>query len=303
MREKNLRVDELSPPWTVKKVVRWTAGWFEDKEVTGTPRLDADLLLAHVLGASRMELYTQMDEELSDEQLGRFKQCIKRRAAGEPVAYLIGYREFRNLRLRTDDRALIPRPDTETLIDVVLDILPDAGELDDPWRVAEVGTGSGAIALALADERPDLRLAATEISEEALSLARENVGHHNAGDRIELFAGDLLEPIPETWRPLNLVVANPPYVAEDRLEDLSESVQEFEPTEALMAGPDGLDVIRRLIPAARGALEPGGWLVFEFGYDQGDQVAELLEDAGFTSVEIHTDLGDRDRVASARVPD
>jgi len=160
---------------TIKKVVRWTTGWLEDRDGTETPRLDADLLASHVLGISRVELYTQMDEELSDDELTTFKQLIKRRAAGEPVAYLIGYREFRNLALRTDDRALIPRPDTETVIDVVLELIPAADALDDPLRMADVGTGTGAISLALFDERPDLRIAATDTSEEALSLARENI--------------------------------------------------------------------------------------------------------------------------------
>jgi len=300
MREKKLRVEELSAPWTIKKVVRWTTGWFEDRDVTETPRLDADLLASHVLGISRVELYTQMDEELSDDELTTFKQLIKRRAAGEPVAYLIGYREFRNLALRTDDRALIPRPDTETVIDVVLELIPAADALDDPLRMADVGTGTGAISLALFDERPDLRIAATDTSEEALSLARENIDGHDAGNRIALFHGDLLEPIPDRWFPLDLVVSNPPYVAESERDELPTSVREYEPVEALMAGEDGLDVIRRLIPSATDALADGGWLVFEMGHQQGEAVEELLDEAGLEEIEIHQDLGDRDRVASAQ---
>ena len=299
MREKKLRVDELTAPWTAKKVVRWTAGWFEERDVTETPRLDADLLLSQVLDASRVELYTKMDEELTSDQLGQFKQLIKRRAAGEPVAYLVGHREFRKLDLKTDERALVPRPDTETLIDVVLELL-SSYEGETPYKVAEIGTGTGAIALALVDENDDANVVASEISEEALQLARENLSLHDAETRVALFHGDLLEPIPDEAFPVDFVVSNPPYVAEDEYRELDETVREFEPAEALLAGDDGLEVIRRLIPAAEEKLKSGGWLAFEIGHQQGDSVRELLEEAEFEEVEIHQDMGDRDRVAVGR---
>jgi release factor glutamine methyltransferase len=193
---------------------------------------------------------------------------------------------------------LIPRPDTEVLVEVALEHLPEDTEL----RIADIGTGSGAVALALAEERPQAHLLATDISREALELASENAGRQELDERIDFEAGDLLEAVPEPWRPLDAVVCNPPYVAEED-PDVEIDVRDFEPDRALFAGPEGLDVIERLVPQAFAALKPGGWLFFEIGYRQGEPARRLLEEAGFEDVAIRTDYGDRDRVAVGRRPE
>jgi len=296
-REKKLGPGELGPPWTVLKLLRWTTGYFEQRDVTGTPRLDADLLLGHALGLDRVELYARTDQKVDDESRRAFRQLVKRRAAGEPVAYLVGHKEFWQLDLTTDDRAIVPRPETEVVVEVALDRLPEPnGEL----RVADIGTGTGAIALALARERPALALAATDVSREALELAGENAEAHELGDRIELFDGDLFEALPEAWRPLDLVVANPPYVPERDRDEVTIEVRDYEPDGALFAGPEGLEVIERLVPAAREWLSDGGWLVFEIGHRQREAARQLLEEAGYTEIDIRRDYEGRYRVASGK---
>ena len=296
-REKDFGPGELGPPWTVLKMLRWTSNFFEERDVTETPRLDADLLLSHVLDVDRMDLYLKTDEEVPEAARDRFRAMVKRRAGGEPVAYLVGHREFWETDLKCDRRALVPRPDTEVLVETVVDTL----EADGDHRLADIGTGTGAIALALADEFPNATIAATEISSDALELAAENIEAHSASGRVTLLQGDLLDALPDDWGLLDAVVSNPPYVKEDD-PDVQQAVLDHEPAQSLLAGPDGLDVIRRLIPQAYEALRGGGWLFFEFGYTQAESVYTLLDEAGFEAIEIHQDYSDRDRVASARKP-
>jgi release factor glutamine methyltransferase len=297
-REKDFGPGELGPPWTVLKLLRWTAKFFEERDITETPRLDADLLLSHVLDVDRMDLYLKTDEEVPDAARDRFRALVKRRARGEPVAYLVGHREFWETDLKCDRRALVPRPDTEVLVETVIDTL----EADGDYRMVDIGTGTGAIALALADAFPDATIAATDISPDALELAAENVQAHHASDRVTVFEGDLLEALPDEWLPLDAVVCNPPYVKEDD-PDLQQAVLDHEPAQGLLAGPEGLDVIERLIPESFEALRAGGWLFFEFGYTQAEPVYTLLDEQGFEGIEIHQDYSDRDRVASARKPE
>lgn len=297
-REKDFGPGDLGPPWTVLKMLRWTSQFFEQKDVTDTPRLDADLLLGHVMDLERVQLYTKTDELVPDDERTEFRALVKRRAAGEPVAYLVGRRSFWQLELHCDDRALVPRPDTEVLVEVALETLPEDEEL----RVADIGTGTGAVALALASERPAWDIAATDDDAEALSLARENVEATELDEHVYLYQGDLLEAVPEPWLPLDAVISNPPYVA-DEDPDVEIPVRKHEPAEALFAGPDGLGVIRRLVPAAFEALAPGGWLMLEHGHRQGSPVRELLQEAGFEAVETRQDYGERDRVTLGQRPD
>lgn len=288
---------EGSESWTVLKILRWTTGYFE-KQGIDSPRVDAEVLLADLLEMERIELYANFNRPMVDDELAAYRKRIKRRAAGEPCAYIVGYREFWSITLQVDQRVLIPRPDTETLVREALDIIEEHA----PQTVVDVGTGSGAVAIALGSEHPDLQIAATDADEEALDVARQNVETHGLDETISLAHGDLLDAVDDDQKPVDLIVSNPPYVAETERDDLQPDVRDFEPTDALFAGEDGLDVIRRLVPDAFDTLAPGGWLLFEIGYRQGDAARDILTDAGFQHVEVIPDYGDRDRVAKGRRP-
>lgn len=277
--------------WTILKVLRWTQNRFEERGLR-TPRLDAEVLLAHTLAMDRIGLYTRHDQPLDTEELGRYRELIRRRLAGEPVAYLVGRKEFWSLGLAVDERVLVPRPETEILVEAVLKVL--AGR--SAPKVADVGTGSGAIAIALAHERPDAQLVAVERSPGALAVAQANVAAHSLA--VELIAGDLLEPLVGR-APFAAIVSNPPYVAEGDFEALPVEVRR-EPKEALLAGPDGLRVIRRLIADAPPLLEPGGWLALEVGIGQAAEVARGMGAAGLVEVAVQKDLAGIERVVLGR---
>jgi release factor glutamine methyltransferase len=272
-------------PWTTLAVLTWTSGRFTEKGIASA-RLDAEVLLAHVLGQSRVQLYTGFDRPLEEGELGAYRELIKRRLAGEPVAYLVGAQEFWSLPLAVDERVLVPRRDTETLVEVAL----RAGGT----RVADVGTGSGAIALALAKERPAALVVATDISEDALAVARANAA--KLGLAVDFRHGDLLAPLEGAF---DLIVSNPPYVPTTDLAHLAPEVQR-EPRLALDGGADGLDVLRRLVPAARAQLTPGGTLAVEHGFDQGPAVRALFAD--FESVTTTRDLAGQERVTEGKAP-
>jgi release factor glutamine methyltransferase len=249
-----------------------------------TPRLDAELLLAHALGASRERLVIDSRAELEPAQLARFDALVARRAEHEPVAYIVGRKEFRRITLSVDPRVLIPRPETELLVEVGL-TLPFGAS------VVDVGTGSGAVALALKDERPDLSVWATDVSPDALAVARENGLH--LGIDVAFIAADLLESPHLPARP-DAVLANLPYVAAGA--ELPADVARYEPAGALFAGEDGLDVIRRLV--AR--LPDVRLLALEVGIGQAQSVASLLADSRTNSIEIVRDLAGHERVVVAR---
>ncbi|MGM0554835.1 MAG: peptide chain release factor N(5)-glutamine methyltransferase [Myxococcota bacterium] len=290
---------ELGPPWTTLKILRWTQGFFEDKGLVDSPRVDAEVLLAHVLGLPRIELYAAFDRPMGPDELAEYRALIKRRLAGEPVAYLTGSRGFWSIDLKTDARALIPRPETEHVVEAALDFLE---EDDVDAAVIDVGTGTGAIALALADERPNIRVAATEIDPDTAALARENVEALEFGGRVEVVECDLFEEVSEDFFPADLIVSNPPYIAENERDEVMRDVHENEPHEALYAGEDGLDVIRRLVPEAAERLRSGGQLIVEIGYRQGDAVRGIFEDAGFDNVTVRKDYADHDRVVVGTRP-
>ena len=251
-----------------------------------TPRLDAEVLLAWVLGVPRAALYADPGRGLEPEEARRYADVAARRRDREPVAYITGRKGFRNLDLYVDHRVLVPRPETEHVVEAVLDLPAGA-------RVADVGTGSGAIALALKDERPDLAVVATDSSPEALAVAGINA--RRLGLDVELLEGDLLEPVAG---PLDAVVSNPPYVADGDYGRLAPEITRHEPAHALFAGPDGLDVYRRLAPAI--AAAGARVAALEVGDGQASAVGELLRDAGFASVEVVADLAGIDRVVVAR---
>lgn len=256
------------------------------------PRLIAEQLMSHVLKCPRLQLYVRFETVLEEEQLAPLRAGLRRLGAGEPLQYVVGDAGFMGHTFRVDRRGLIPRPDTETLIAAVL----ECGEL---WirpavTVADIGTGSGCVAVSLALGRPEARMLAVDLHEEALDLARENAALNGVAARIDFRQGDLLEGIGAAM--LDAVVGNLPYIPSADCANLPRHIREHEPMSALDGGPDGLDLIRRLVREARVVLKPGGWLFLEIGFDQGPAVVGWLGDNGFVNVAVRQDLGGRDRV-------
>jgi release factor glutamine methyltransferase len=279
--------------WTPLRVLEWTAGRFRERGLESA-RLDAEVLLAHALKTNRVGLYTGFDKPLAAEELTAYRELVKRRLAGEPVAYLVGEQEFWSLPLKVDARVLIPRRDTETLVEVGLKRVRSGGT---PCRrIADVATGSGAVALALAVECPGAVVIATDASEGALEVAAANVERHALGARVTLRHGDLLGPLAGE-EPFDLIVSNPPYVPRGEIDGLAREVK-AEPRAALDGGVDGLDLIRPLVAGAPALLAAGGMLAVEHTAEQGARVRALLEGARLGEVRTTKDLAGLDRVTS-----
>ncbi len=280
----------------VAEALRKTQEWFGERGIE-TARLDAELLLGHVLGLPRLALYTSFDRPLNRDETDAFRELVRRRANREPVAYLLGEREFYGRTFGVDARVLIPRPDTETLVDAVLEQLDD----DESGVVLDYGTGSGAIAITLAAERPSCRVLAVDLSPDALDVARANAATHGLEARVGFLRSDGLERVPARFRGgLVAVVANPPYIADDERGGLMPDVRDYEPAAALFAGRDPLLHYRRLAADASAWLAPGGLLAVEVGAGMADAVSGLCEGAGWTDVTVRADLGGIDRVVCAR---
>ena len=260
----------------------------------GSPRMNAETLLMFTLGCDRAHLYAHPERELSDDEQARYDAAIGERAAGKPSQYITGHQEFWGLDFVVTPAVLIPRPETEHVIETVL---PLAGAMARP-RIVDVGTGSGCIALALANELPRAEIVGVDISEAALEIARANAARLQLAKRVEFRQSDLLAAFAE--RPeFDLIVSNPPYVGESEPEKVQRQVREYEPKVAVFAGPEGLDVYRRLVPQARARLKPGGWLVMEIGFSIEAPVRALLE--GFEEPQVTHDLQGIPRVVAARL--
>ncbi len=280
---------DAQDPWTILRVLNSSRELFEKRGVD-SPRLDAEVLMASALSVERVMLYARYDQPLLPAELEKIRSLVKRRANGEPVAYILGEREFYSLPLHVSNKVLIPRPDTETLVEVALERI---ATIKDP-RILDVGTGSGAIALALKKERPDAVVTASDVSSEALAVARQNAAR--LGLELRCLESDLLASIDG---PYELVVANLPYIPSAQLPSLMREVKNHEPALALDGGPDGLALIRRLIADLPRVMAPGGIVALEAGHDQLEAVAALLGEASLVEIRVKKDYGGQPRVASA----
>lgn len=287
--------------WTTLSVLDWTTQRFTEKGITSA-RLEAQILLSHVLKLTRTQLYMQFDKPLADAELAAYRELIKRRLAGEPVAYLVGEHELWGIPLYVDENVLVPRPDTETVIEVARATLADRKA---PCRVLDLCTGTGAIALALAKELPAATVIATDVSAKALAVAARNVERNAKAiggepDRVTLREGDLFAAV-QGEAVFDLITANPPYIASAVIATLSAEVKR-EPVLALDGGGDGLAFYDRICGAAMAHLVPGGALVVEHGFDQADAVRARFDRAGFVEVALVHDLGKNPRVTWGRKP-
>ena len=284
----------MSHKWTIDSLLRWAAGYFDSRHID-SPRATAEILLAHGLGMARIDLYLRYDQPLTDDELGRFKTLVQRRVRREPVAYIVGEKEFWGLELAVSPHVLIPRPETECVVETILDRTL-ASKPARPQRVLELGVGSGAIVLALAKERPGNHYFALDRSVGALALARENARRHGLDQRIAFFAGNWFQTLAPAQR-FDLIVGNPPYIASGEMMHLAPEIRQYEPAGALDGGADGLTDIERIIQEAPGYLTPAGHLVLEIGYDQGEAVKVLAEATGkYLPPQVKSDYSGHDRV-------
>jgi len=282
--------------WTIQRLLTWVTEYLTQKGVDA-PRLSAELLLSHVLGLKRIELYTQYNKVVAQEHLDRLRDLVKRAGEHEPVAYLVGRTEFYSIEFEVTADCLIPRPETELLVQRSIESLR---RRTGPQQVCDLCTGCGIVAVAIAKNVPDAQVLATDISETALAVAARNVEKHKLQDRIELRHGDLFEPLVPQLDLFDLIACNPPYVSAPEYDVLDRNVKEYEPRLALYGGPDGLDAYRRIGENVGPFLKPDGVLLLEIGYQQGPAVRELLERTGvFAQSRIDKDLQGHDRVVTA----
>jgi release factor glutamine methyltransferase len=280
--------------WTLQALLLWCSKYFSDKALP-TPRLDAELLLAFALKLRRLDLYLQFERPMTENELAAVKALIKRRAGGEPAAYIMGQKEFYSRAFAVTKDVLIPRPDTEILVDEVLKFVPDK------MHGLEIGLGAGPIAITLLVEQPLLTMTAIDISEAALAVAKTNAEVHGVLDRLTLTHQDFLTDT-ATAKPLfDFLVSNPPYIKQSEMAELPMSVKAFEPHLALDGGADGLVFYRVIAERAKTLVKSGGFVAVEIGDDQGKSVSELFMQNGLNSVTVKKDLAGLDRVVVAQV--
>ena len=284
--------------WTIQKLLNWTSEHFKGKAIE-SPRLSAELLLSHVLQKKRIELYTNFDQIVIQQQRDKLRELVKRAAEYEPIAYLTGETEFYSLGFEITPDCLIPRPETELLVERAIDFLRQRSHKQ---LVCDLCTGSGCIAVAIAKNYPTAEIIATDISDAALKVAAKNVAKYQLSDQIKLLCGDLFEPLlPQLdMEKFDLIVCNPPYVSSVEYERLASNVKDYEPKQALFAGVDGLDVYQRICEKVDSFLKPDGALLLEIGYHQGRAVKNLLEKTtAFKKIKIEKDYHDNDRIIFA----
>ncbi|MDB5301644.1 MAG: modification methylase, HemK family [Phycisphaerales bacterium] len=287
--------------WTVRRILEWTAGYFTRKNVD-QPRLAAELLLGHVLNCPRIKLYTDYERVLSDKELAAFRALVQRAAEDEPIAYLTGRAHFFNLEFDVTRDVLIPRPDTETLVENVMQFVRHQPGMEAP-RVLDLCTGSGCIAAAIAHHIKSAVVTATEISPAAAAIARKNIDRLGLTGRVLVEEGDLFEPLNHMVdvRPFDMIVSNPPYIPTAQIETLDRSVKDYEPLQALDGGLDGLVIHRRILDQAPDRLVSGGRVFLEIAFDQGELATQVAQEyPAFEDVRLLKDFGGRDRVLTAR---
>jgi release factor glutamine methyltransferase len=288
-------------PWTIKRLLEWTAPFFARKGVD-SPRLCAELLLAHVLSVPRIALYTNYERVLDAKELADYRELVRRAGEQEPVAYLTGKAHFFSLEFQVTPDVLIPRPDTEVLVENVIRLARANGGIESP-RILDLCTGSGCIALALAANLKNAKLIATDIDAQAAAVARRNVEKLALADRVSILEGDLFSSLKSQTdpQPFHFVLANPPYIPTDQIAKLDRNVREYEPLAALDGGADGLSFHRRILADAADWLIPGGQVLLEIAFDQGAAALEAMAKHSFlTEARILKDYGGRDRVAAAK---
>lgn len=280
--------------WTVRSLLTWTTKHFQSKGIDD-PAKEARILLAHVLGCRPIDVLTRYDDQPTDAERQQYRDLIRRRLDGCPVAYLVGSKDFFLLTFEVTPAVLIPRPDTETLVQAGLAVLKGR---PNP-TVLDLGTGSGCVAVSLAHQVKAARVTAVDVSPQACEVARRNAARHGVGERVTVVEGDLFAPLPADAR-FDLVVSNPPYIPPAEIDALDAGVRNFEPRQALDGGPDGLTFYRRMAADAGRFLTPGGHLLVEVGWTQDAAVRELLTQAGWTVLDSVKDMGGRWRVVRAR---
>ena len=282
--------------WNIGRLINWTSQYLTESG-SDSARLDTEVLLSEVLGCERIMLYTRFEEDPGDNVRAKFRELVKQRAAGCPVAYLVGHKEFFSLKFKVTTDTLIPRPDTADIVQNVLDLTK--GNLVEPNAIADIGTGSGILAVTLARELPQVQFVASDISDAALTVARDNAAFHAVADRIEFRCGDLCTPLEN--QAFDVIVSNPPYVSEAEFEQCDRTVKEFEPRQALVAGPTGLEIYQRLVPEAKDRLHPNGWLVLETSPMLAESLKQLLAEQGYRNVDIKPDHSGNPRVVIGQV--
>ena len=282
--------------WTVRRVLEWTIGHLK-KHGSDTARLDAEVLLAYARGCSRIQLYTAYDEILPEAARQKMRDLVKRRVNAEPVAYLVGTKEFYSLAFEVTRDVLIPRPDTELL---VMETLRLVKEIQTP-SILELGVGSGCISTAIAVNHKSARVVGVELHPPTLQVAQRNLERHKVSERVELRLGDLFGPLKQGEQ-FDVLVSNPPYVPTAEIETLAPNVKNHEPHRALDGGPEGLDFIRRIVTEAPIFIKPGGWVLIEFSPEQADAVLALFTQAGsaYDQTAIVNDLSQQPRMLRAR---
>ncbi len=283
-------------PWTIGRLLTWTTDFLREKN-SDSPRLDAEVLLAHARGCQRIELYTAFEEETEEPVRTAFRDLVRRRAEGTPVAYLVGHREFFSLTFLVTPKVLIPRPETELLVVRSLDLAKSNSE---PVRIADIGTGSGVLAVCLAKHLPTCSVTAMEVSPAALEIAKQNAARHEVGARIDFVCSDLFAECLDAEE-FDLIVSNPPYVASSEMPELDAGVRDHEPHLALDGGEQGTEIIERLVPQAAEHLKPEGWLLIEVSPTNAARVEQLLAaESSLKGHETILDLAGLPRIVQAQ---
>jgi release factor glutamine methyltransferase len=292
---------DAQQPWTIRRLLEWTAPFFERKDVD-SPRLSAELLLSHVLGTARIQLYTNYDRELSAKDLATFRELVRRASEQEPIAYLTGKAHFFNLEFDVTPDVLIPRPDSETVVENVLQLARHQTGFEAP-RVLDLCTGSGNIAAAIAHHLKTAIVVATDVSEKAIAVARRNIDRLSLADRVTLEVGDLYDPLSHVVdaRPFDLITANPPYIATAKVAQLDRSVKDYEPMIALDGGIDGLVAFRAILEGAPSRLRSGGRFFVEIAYDEGEAALAIArKQEVFEETRVLKDHAGNDRVVTGK---